>query len=277
MRDLFCEILGKELKLPDRCERIVSLSPAVTEAFFVMGLGDKIVGVSGFCVHPEEARKKPIVGSYNRVNEKLLRSLNPDLLFTTTGYQRDMAFSLSESYPVYALPLPPSVSAIISFCVEAGKVAGYHDEAVKLETRLVSSLGRLIEKAKLPELKVYIEIDLGGPVTFGMYSYITDAFEILGLKNIYADYPAEWLKPDVDFILKADPDVIIYEPKMFGRKNRTVDEVVGMFISRGLGKLSAIRRGMVFITPGVYDFFAHHGPGFIFRTLYWLVERLKAV
>ena len=32
MRKVYCEITGKELFLPDRCERIVSFSPAVTEA-----------------------------------------------------------------------------------------------------------------------------------------------------------------------------------------------------------------------------------------------------
>jgi ABC-type hemin transport system substrate-binding protein len=60
MRKVFCETLGLELKLPEKCERIISFSPAVTEALFSMGLGDKIVGVSVYCVRPEEAKKTNI-------------------------------------------------------------------------------------------------------------------------------------------------------------------------------------------------------------------------
>ena len=275
MRKVFCEILGKELILPDRCQRVVSLSPALTESLFLMGLGDKVVGVSGFCVHPEEARRKQVIGSYNRVREEILRELNPDLFLMTTGYQRDVAFDLSNRYPVYALPLPASISSLIAFCTEAGIVAGYAQQATQLQRNLVDSLNKTINRAeKLPSLKIYLEIDLGGPVTFGMYSYITDAFRLLRLRNIYADHPAEWLKPDDDFTVRADPDVIIYEPKMFSRKNRSIQEVIRFFNRRGLSELSAVRHGRILITPGIYDFFAHHGPGFIFETLNWLIDKL---
>jgi len=68
------------LFLPDRCERIVSFSPAVTEALFEMGLGEFVLGVSVYCVRPQIARKKVIVGSYNTFNEEKLRKLNPDII-----------------------------------------------------------------------------------------------------------------------------------------------------------------------------------------------------
>ncbi|MCX8056356.1 MAG: hypothetical protein N3F03_01945, partial [Ignavibacteria bacterium] len=71
-RKVYNEISHLHLILPERCERIVSFSPAITEALFLMGLGEYVKGVSTYCVHPIEARTKKIVGAYNTFKEKLL-------------------------------------------------------------------------------------------------------------------------------------------------------------------------------------------------------------
>jgi len=115
---------------------------------------------------------------------------------------------------------------------------------------------------------VYVEVDLGGPVTFGAYSYITDALSIVGARNIFADHACEWEKPDFDVVLQRDPEVIIYEPKMF--RSKTLGEVLDMLGTRGWSKLSALTHGRVYITPAPYDFLAHHGPSFILKAIPWL-------
>jgi len=272
MRKVYCEITGKELFLPDRCERIVSFSPAVTEALFEMGLGEFVLGVSVYCVRPQIARKKVIVGSYNTFNEEKLRKLNPDIIFTTTGYQLDLIKNLGEKFQVYPVRLPPSVSEIISTSYEAGVVAGYFSNARELERKLTNKLSETISdrKANKPKVKVYVEIDLGGPVTFGAYSYITDAIELLGGENIFGNYPAEWITPDDNKVKELNPDVIIYEPKMFS-KNRDKDKIVN-FLRGRFGDVKAIKEDKVFITTGIYDFLAHHGPSFITEVMPWLKE-----
>lgn len=271
MRKVFCEITGKELSLPDKCERIVSFSPAVTEALFEMGLGDFVVGVSVYCVRPESARKKVIVGSYNTFNEEKLKSLNPDIIFTTTGYQLELVKNLSEKFQVYPVRLPPSVSEIISTSYEAGVVAGYFSNARELERKLVAKLSEVISNRKTTKSKkIYVEIDLGGPVTFGAYSYITDAIELLGGVNIFGDHPAEWLFPDDEKVKILNPDIIIYEPKMFS-KNRDRVKIVN-FLRGRFGNVKAIKDEKIFITPGIYDFIAHHGPSFITEVMPWLRE-----
>lgn len=269
MRKVYCELTHKELLLPDRCERIISFSPAVTEALFQMGLGDFVVGVSVYCVRPESARKKNIVGSYNSFKEDKLRELMPDIIFTTTGYQLELIEKLNDKFNVYPVRLPPSVSEIISTCFEVGVVAGYFSKAREIERKLTIELGNLISSArKEVKPRVYVEIDLGGPVTFGAYSYITDAIELLGGVNVFGEFPAEWLKPDDEIVKELNPDLIIYEPKMFS-KRRERERILSMFNAR-FGEIKAVKEGKIFITPGIYDFLAHHGPSFITEVMPWL-------
>jgi iron complex transport system substrate-binding protein len=275
LRKVYCELTHKELLLPDRCERIISFSPAVTEALFQMGLGDFVVGVSVYCVRPESARKKNIVGSYNSFKENKLRELMPDVIFTTTGYQLELIEKLNDKFNVYPVRLPPSVSEIIATCFEVGVVAGYFSKAREIERKLTTELGNLISSArKEVKPRVYVEIDLGGPVTFGAYSYITDAIELLGGVNVFGEFPAEWLKPDDEIVKELNPDLIIYEPKMFS-KRRERERILSMFNAR-FGEIRAVKEGKIFITPGIYDFLAHHGPSFITEVMPWLKDIINS-
>src|SRR5512140_3177466 len=58
--------------------RIVSLVPSITELLFDLGLGARMVGRTGFCIHPEPAvRAVPKVGGTKDVKLDVLRSLAP--------------------------------------------------------------------------------------------------------------------------------------------------------------------------------------------------------
>ncbi|MEM9390148.1 MAG: helical backbone metal receptor [Bacteroidota bacterium] len=62
-------------------KRIVSLVPSQTELLFYLGLGQRVVGVTKFCVHPIEARsEKTIVGGTKRIHFDKITALSPDLI-----------------------------------------------------------------------------------------------------------------------------------------------------------------------------------------------------
>lgn len=270
MRKVFCETLGTQLTLPERLQRIVSFSPAVTETLFLVGAGDSIAGVSAFCARPEEARKKRVIGSYNTVDRKLLKEINPDLIFTVTGYQREFAVQLSKDMPVYAIELPVSAAGIVDMVMKIGLITNRIPEAAALSRRLHETVAQLspVEKG----LRVYVEIDFSGPVSFGAYSYITDALRLLGVESVYGKEACEWLTPDLEFVKKVDPDAIIYEAKMYSRFNK--NDLYNLLEKRGWTSMHAVRQGRVFMTPRPLDFLAHHGPSFITTAMPWLKTSL---
>jgi ABC-type Fe3+-hydroxamate transport system substrate-binding protein len=267
---LFNEVLGTEVSIPEEPERIVSFSPAATETLFALGLGGRVAGVSAFCARPAEAKAKRRLGSYNTVRDEVLDDVRPDLILTVTGYQREFAFRLSKKYPVYPLELPLSVAGIIDFVGKVGLVAGRPERGRDLAGDLLRKAGTL---GRVPGLRGYVEIDLGGPVSFGAYSYITDAFKLLGCSSVYADTPSEWLTPDLEWVAGEDPDLVVYEPKMYSTFRE--EDVAPLLKSRGWERLRAARLGNVFVTPGPLDFLAHHGPSFITEALPWLEGRLR--
>ena len=270
MVELFSEVLGTNVSVPESPKRIVSFSPAITETLFELGLEGAVAGVSAFCARPPAAKLKRRVGSYNTVSDELLGELRPDLVLTTTGYQRDFAVRLSGKYPVYPLELPVTVAGIVDMVVKVGLVTSTSDKARGFASALLDRLGGIRKKRRL---SAYVEIDLGGPVSFGAHSYIVDAFNLLGSTTLFDGERTEWLTPDLQAVIGMDPDVVVYEPKMYSRfDSKDVGELVR---SRRWDEMRAVRTGNVFVTPGPLDFIAHHGPSFITEAIPWLGNRLE--
>ena len=72
-------------------ERIVSLSPGITEILFAIGAGDEVVGDTDFCNYPPEALKKPKVGSGFRPSPERIISMRPTLVLgSVEGAERNL-------------------------------------------------------------------------------------------------------------------------------------------------------------------------------------------
>ena len=62
-------------------QRIISLVPSQTELLVDLGLESKLVGITKFCVHPEDLRnRKQLVGGTKKVNFDKIKALNPDII-----------------------------------------------------------------------------------------------------------------------------------------------------------------------------------------------------
>ena len=67
--------------------RIVSMAPSITEDLFALGLGDRVVGVTRYCIYPAEARTKTQVGGFMDANFEAILATNPDLVVILTAHE----------------------------------------------------------------------------------------------------------------------------------------------------------------------------------------------
>ena len=61
-------------------ERIVSLSPSITEILFALDVGDEVVATSSYSLYPKEARKLPVVGGNQNPSLEKTLALAPTLV-----------------------------------------------------------------------------------------------------------------------------------------------------------------------------------------------------
>lgn len=84
-------------------QRIVSLVPSLTLLLHDLGLADRVVGVTKFCVHPQNWRKdKVVIGGTKMLHHETIESLEPDLILANKeeNNQSDIE-QLQEKFPVW--------------------------------------------------------------------------------------------------------------------------------------------------------------------------------
>ncbi len=234
-------LLERRVRLPDRPERIVSLSPAVTDVLVMLGLSSRIVGVSAFCpLYVGGVKGKPVVGSYLGVNWGLLEELNPDIVFVGLGVQSRIVEELvGRGYSVYAVPLPTSIVGVLDNLLRVSYVVDRYDVGFKLYEEYFDRLTRI--KGLAGGLSAYVELWVGEPRSIGQSSYLDDGLRLIGLENIYSHVREPYPKPDFEYVRRVDPDVII-----ISRELARLD-VKELLAKRGWSSLRAVRNNMVIV------------------------------
>ena len=126
--------------------RIVCLTEETTEILYLLGEGDRVVGVSGYTVRPPEARQKPKVSAFINARFDKIDALKPDLVLAFSDLQADIARELiKRGYPVYTFN-QRSVAEILQTIRIVGALVGCADKgdalALELERGLDAIAGR---------------------------------------------------------------------------------------------------------------------------------------
>lgn len=129
--------IGRPVSLSAPPERIVSLVPSTTETLFALGLGDKVVGVTRYCVHPRQSLDEiPKVGGTKELERHRLEALEPDLLLGNAEENtREMFTWLEARWPLY-VAFPKSVDEAITDLETMGVIVGAAAEAAAVAAEL---------------------------------------------------------------------------------------------------------------------------------------------
>src|SRR6476620_4067426 len=126
--------------MPRYPERIICLTEETTEALYLLGQQDRIVGVSGYTVRPPEARQKPKVSAFINAKFDKIQALEPDLVLAFSDLQADLVAELiRRGVPVFTFN-QRSVAEILQMIRMLGGLVGCQQEADALAAELEASL-----------------------------------------------------------------------------------------------------------------------------------------
>lgn len=95
--------MGRQVEAPAAPQRIISLVPSQTELLHDLGLGDRVVGITKFCVHPAHwLKEKNIIGGTKKFRFDVIDDLRPDLIIGNKeeNYKEGVE-ELATKYPVW--------------------------------------------------------------------------------------------------------------------------------------------------------------------------------
>src|SRR3954464_1580090 len=132
--------------------RIVCLTEETTETLYLLGQGDRIVGVSGYTVRPPEARQKPKVSAFINAKFDKIAALKPDLVLAFSDLQADLGAELVRRGITVVTFNQRSVAEILQMIRMLGGLVGCQQDAERLADRLSADLDRISEAAsRFPE------------------------------------------------------------------------------------------------------------------------------
>lgn len=223
------DALGREVELPVVPERIVSLVPSLTEWLFALGLGERVVGVTEFCVQPTLdapgalLRSKPRLRGTKNPDRAAILALSPDMVIANKeeNRERDVTALAAAGLAVYVTEITTVAEAIVTLATLAELLDARRAAAPHLEE--MQSTYAQMETQPLPiALRVLVPIWRDPWMAVGAGTYADDLLRVCGATNVAAELDGRYPRFTLEQLPARRPELVLLpsEPYAFAETDR---------------------------------------------------------
>lgn len=176
--------MGKMVEVKSTISSIVSLVPSQTELLVDLGLRDRLVGVTKFCVHPKGLKQEITqVGGPKSLKMEVIRQLNPDVIIGNKEENLESEITqLAKEFPVWMSDIYTLEDAL-NMQLQIGEMCGVKNQAIALNQQIQKSFKQFENyNFQLPMSVTYL-IWKDPFMAVGKYTFIDEMLTKIGLKN----------------------------------------------------------------------------------------------
>lgn len=209
--------LGRKVEVVGRPNRIVSLVPSQTELLHDLGLGERVVGITKFCVHPTDwFRTKQRVGGTKRLHFGAIEELQPDLVIANKEENnRDDVERLACEFPVWVSDVQDLRSALEMIRSVADLTAV---DPRKMLADIENGFQQLQPIA--PELRTLYLIWKDPYMAAGIGTFIDDMMKRCGCANALSE--SRYPELSEEQIIRLQPELILLSSEPYPFKGKHV-------------------------------------------------------
>jgi len=219
----FADQTGRTVFLLSPPQRIISLVPSQTELLADLGLQDEVIGITKFCIHPDEwFRTKKRIGGTKLLNMELIHQLQPDLILANKEENvKEQVEELATYFPVWISDLH-TLEGAYDMIREIGNITWKPAAAARIVAQIKGGFAALPVPSRKP--KAAYLIWKSPYMTVGNDTFIHSMLKMAGYENAFASstrYPVITIKD-----LQASACEYLFlssEPYPFGQKH--IDEL----------------------------------------------------
>lgn len=203
---------GRRVTLPEQVQRVVCLSPNITQTAYALGAAGQVVGITDFTDFPPEARRqKPSVGELLHPSLERIASLRPDLAIGLTSMNSADTLRALErmGIPVFLLS-SRGIRGIYHDTELMGRLLGREAQATALVEQLRRrELGVRAQAKTAYQPTVFLVLALEPCITAGRNAFISELIEAAGARSISTDVAQEWTRYSLETVLQQQPDYLL--------------------------------------------------------------------
>jgi len=216
--------LGREVKVDTNSpQRIISLVPSQTELLFDLGLDEEIVGITKFCIHPEnKVRQKTKTGGTKKLNIEKIKSLHPTLIIANKEENtKEQVEELAKSFPVWISDVT-DLPGVLEMILSVGKMTGKKREAEELSREISENIARL---APLRETKSAAYFIWKKPLMVaGKGTFINDMMKRCGFQNCFQNLDGHYPEISAEQLKQAKPELVLLSSEPYPFKEKHLSE-----------------------------------------------------
>jgi len=213
--------IGREINIPFPPKKIVSVVPSQTELLFDLGVGDLVVAVTWFCIHPDETRLKHHIGGTKSLKLEKIAALNPDLIVANKEENvREQIDWLAERFPVWVSDIK-TLDDAKSMIKSIGDIT---DKSLKAN-ELIEEINAVFNRLK-PEktLRTLYLIWKNPWMNAGSDTFIHHMMQRAGLKNVMSSF-ARYPEIKEDDMKQLNPEMVLLSSEPYPFKEKHVQEI----------------------------------------------------
>lgn len=194
-------------------QRIVSMSPNVTEILFALGLGERVVGVDDFSNYPEGAAAKPRLGGFVDPDLERLVALQPDLAVLLEA-QAELGEELKRLGIEVLLVDNQDLADVEASMVAVAQRTGIPRRGEELARAFATGLAPRPLPAGRVALRLMIAVgrtpgSTGEVMVAGPDSYPFEMAQRLGAENVFADLESRYVTVGAEEVVARAPDRVL--------------------------------------------------------------------
>lgn len=203
--------LGHTVSLAKPAQRVISLSPHVTELIFAAGAGDKIIGTVKYSDYPAAAKDIPRIGDNRQFDLERIMAMKPDLLviWMHGAFERQLEVLKQSGVPFFFSD-PQKLEQIPDTILKLGSLLGTEKTAQLSANDFRQQLQQLRAQYQgKAKVRTFYQVWHKPLYTLNDKHIVSDAIRVCGGENIFGKLNVTAPVVSVEAVLQENPEVLI--------------------------------------------------------------------
>jgi ABC-type Fe3+-hydroxamate transport system substrate-binding protein len=225
MKKDFQDQMGRSIDIEWPPKRIISLVPSQTELLHWLGLGEEVIAITKFCVHPEEwFHSKDRIGGTKKFDFEKIAALKPDLIIgNKEENEEEQIKQLMEKYPVWMSDIHDLEDAY-EMMRRVGEVVDRKDKAIELVSEIKEAFVNL-KLLKKPAKRAAYFIWRDPYMVAGHDTFLNNMLKQCNLENVFEFNEGRYPSVSKENIKEKSPELILLSSEPYPFKPKHIDEL----------------------------------------------------
>lgn len=227
---IYTDQLNRKIELHAPPKRIISLVPSQTELLYDLGLRDEVIGITKFCVYPEEwFRTKTRVGGTKKYDLEKIKALSPDLIIgNKEENEKQQIEELMKHYNVWMSDIYTLKDAL-SMIACLGALLDRNKEAAAIKLKIEFLFHQFIEVSSEQlsgnQFKKTAYFIWKNPyMAAGHDTFIDEMLKVCRLENVFVNKTSRYPAVTNEEIIEAEPEIVLLSSEPYPFKEKHIQE-----------------------------------------------------